>query len=157
MFQTILNFQLSTSFNEEIGLTWLDFLWRHGSVGSWSCCPCCTCLCFPRPGPHNWTCAARSKEFKRYFMNLYDTCISCIILYQILLLVYICFSSAGSERNTLRNYHSSSHCSCFKFRSKLFEGAAPRSSQCLSQTGYSWFLTLTPDWNDDANKDSEDL
>lgn len=45
---------------------------RHGSVGSWSCWPCCTCLCFPRPGPHNWTCAARSNDTLWW---LYDTCI----------------------------------------------------------------------------------
>lgn len=66
--------------------------------------------------------------------------------------IYLLFFS-WKWSNTLRNYHSNSRCSCFKVWSKLSEGAAPRPSQCLSQTGCSWFVTLTPDRNDDANKD----
>ena len=108
---------------------------------------------FPGQG-HTIQCVARSKDTLWIFMidSFY------IMIYQTrwysMIFVYTCFSSAGSENNILWNYHPNSHCSCFKFRLKLSEGAAPRSSQCLSQTGCSWFLKPLPDGNDDANKDS---
>ena len=93
--ETVLNCKQVQTLNIFKHWNRLDILSRHGSVGSWSCWPCCTCLCFPRPGPHNWICAARSNDTLWW---LYDTC---IILYQIrwhsMIFVYICFSSAGSE------------------------------------------------------------